>query len=287
METRWNLRQRGLVGYLTRWKVMSLFTSDGGHDHQEEWTGCRFWRWISRSHGGHGRKKSLTPEVQTVPRALSHWRQAWSKWGSGRSSRRGGPPQLCLTSVCWSINFLLGKPSLCLRWPSSCAQDSALRVCIRNLYRNLYADYLTRLQARIRAGRCLRRVCACCTWESSCNQGCVTVSIMHVVSPSTPQRLRAQQRKCASPGDGAGRLCSQPSSSSGSKKCWQNWFSAFCKMQIHISFTSSFSRTIFVSFSLEGRTGEEHISSNIYSERDLSHLCTFSSPQNYKALLKF
>lgn len=130
-------------------------------------------------------EKSLTPEVQTFPKTLSHWRQAWSEWGAGCSRRREGPPQLRLTSVCWSVNFLLGKPALCLRWLASCAQDLALRVCIRNLY----ANYLTRLQARI-TGRFLSRICACCTWESSCNQGCVTVSIMRMVSPSTPQRLR-------------------------------------------------------------------------------------------------
>lgn len=196
MGPRRDLRQGGQVGYLTRWEITSSSTNGGGHDHKEGW--------ISRSHGGHGREASDSwgsdlPKSPIPP-------QTRKVRGRRRvQPQTEGRPQLRLTSVYWSINFVLGKASLCLRWPASCAQDLALRVRIRNLY----ANYLTRLQARIAAGRFVSRVCACCTWESSCNQGSVTVSIMRMVSPCTPQRLRTEQRKCASPGNGAGRVLAQ------------------------------------------------------------------------------
>lgn len=145
-----------------------LFNEAEGNEFVPKW----WWQWQQRGMGGvqilredqqvPGRswEGSLTPEVQSSPKVLFKSRQAQSERGRGRSSRREGPLQLCFTSVCWSVNILLGKPFPCLRELASCAQCLALRVRIENLY----ANYLARLQARIGAGRFLSRVCYCCTW---------------------------------------------------------------------------------------------------------------------------
>lgn len=98
---------------------------------------------------------SLTPEVQNFPKAPLKDRHNPSE-AEGRGTDVQGLCSCAFTSVCWSVNILLSMPEIV----GQLCPEFGLRVHVRNLC----ANYLTGLEARIGAGRFLSGVCYRCTW---------------------------------------------------------------------------------------------------------------------------